>query len=135
MKSAFKGRGYVYYLQYHVVWCVKKCREVLDETTEQKLTVILNKISEDNNFKILSVKCNRYYVHLVIECTPQNYIPDVIKALKGVSARLLIKELGEDLRKKLPEGHLWNPNYFIATISENTEEQLKIYIENQKINS
>jgi len=29
-------------------------------------------------------------------------------------------------------GHLWNPSYFIATVSENTEEQIKSYIQNQK---
>ena len=29
-------------------------------------------------------------------------------------------------------GHLWNPSYFVATVSENTEEQICQYIENQK---
>lgn len=46
----------------------------------------------------------------------------MIKALKGVSARILMKEYGEELRKKLWGGHLWNPSYFVATVSENTEE-------------
>ena len=29
-------------------------------------------------------------------------------------------------------GHLWNPSYFIATVSENTEQQIIDYIKNQK---
>ena len=29
-------------------------------------------------------------------------------------------------------GHLWNPSYFVATVSENTEEQIRKYIQNQK---
>lgn len=29
-------------------------------------------------------------------------------------------------------GHLWNPSYFVATVSENTEEQIRLYIQNQK---
>ena len=29
-------------------------------------------------------------------------------------------------------GHLWNPSYFVATVSENTEEQVRKYIKNQK---
>lgn len=29
-------------------------------------------------------------------------------------------------------GHLWNPSYFIVTVSENTEEQIINYIKNQK---
>ncbi|MEL0918044.1 transposase, partial [Clostridioides difficile] len=28
--------------------------------------------------------------------------------------------------------HLWNPSYFVATVSENTEEQISKYINNQK---
>ena len=56
----------------------------------------------------------------------------MIKALKGVSARLLMKEFGEELKRKLLGGHLWNPSYFVATVSENTEEQIRKYIQNQK---
>ncbi|MGT3863462.1 transposase [Clostridioides difficile] len=26
----------------------------------------------------------------------------------------------------------WNPSYFVATVSENTEEQIRKYINNQK---
>ena len=56
----------------------------------------------------------------------------MIKALKGVSARLLMKEYGDELKKQLWGGHLWNPSYYVATVSENTESQIKKYIQNQK---
>ena len=46
--------------------------------------------------------------------------------------RLLMKEFGEELKKKLWGGDLWNPSYFVATVSENTEEQIRKYIQNQK---
>ena len=55
-----------------------------------------------------------------------------MKALKGVSARILMKEYGIIIKKNLWGGHLWNPSYFVATVSENTEEQIKIYINSQK---
>ncbi len=28
------------------------------------------------------------------------------------------------IKEKTVGGHLWNPSYFIATVSENTEEQI-----------
>lgn len=62
----------------------------------------------------------------------QHYIPDMIKALKGVSARLLVKKYGEYINEMLWGGYLWNPSYFIATVSENTEMQIREYIQNQK---
>ena len=43
-----------------------------------------------------------------------------------------MKKFGEVLRKKLLGGHWWNPSYFVATVSENTEEQIRNYIRNQK---
>lgn len=126
------GRGYVYSIQYHIVWCVKYRRKILTPEIEKDLIEILNKIAKDNNFEILECNGDLDHVHLLINCSPQHYIPDMIKALKGVSARLLMKKYGEYINERIWCGHLWNPSYFIATVSENTEEQIRIYIQNQK---
>ena len=126
------GRGYIYSLQYHVVWCVKYRRKIITEQIEKSLFEILTKIAKDNNFSILEYNTDKDHVHLLIDCSPQNYIPDMLKALKGVSARLLMKKYGNELRKQLWGGHLWNPSYFIATVSENTEQQVRDYIKKQK---
>ena len=127
------GRGYVYSIQYHIVWCVKYRHKILTPKIEKRLYEILNKIAEDNNFQILECNGDLDHIHLLINCSPQHYIPDMIKALKGVSARLLMREYEEELKKKLWGGHLWNPSYFVATVSENTEEQIRKYIQNQKV--
>ena len=126
------GRGYVYSIQYHIVWYVKYRQKVLTPKIEKRLYEILNKIAEDNSFQILECNGDLDHIHLLINCSPQHYIPDMIKALKGVSARLLMKEYEEELKKKLWGGHLWNPSYFVATVSEDIEEQIRKYIQNQK---
>ena len=126
------GRGYIYSIQYHIVWCVKYRYPVLTDVIEQDLINLLYKIAKDNNFQILECNGDKDHIHLLINCSPQHYIPDMIKALKGVSARLLMKQHGEELKKKLYGGHLWNPSYFVATVSENTEEQIRKYIQEQK---
>lgn len=127
-----QGRGYVYSIQYHIVWCVKYRKKILIPKIENKLIEMLNKIANDNNFQILECNGDLDHIHLLVNCSPQHYIPDMIKALKGVSARLLIKEYGNELKKQLWGGHLWNPSYFIATVSENTETQIRNYIKSQK---
>lgn len=132
MANVNKGRGYVYSIQYHIVWCVKYRHKVLTTSIEKRLYEILNKIAIDNSFTILEINGEQDHVHLLIECPPQHYIPDIIKALKGISARLLMKEYESIFKKKLWGGHLWNPSYFIATVSENTEEQIRNYIKSQK---
>ncbi len=126
------GRGYVYSLQYHIVWCVKYRHKILEDEIESSLNNILCKIAQDNGFQIIELNINKDHVHLLISCSPQHYIPNILKSLKGVSARLLMKQYGNTLKKKLWGGHLWNPSYFIATVSENTKQQIVEYIRNQK---
>lgn len=126
------GRGYVYSLQYHVVWCVKYRRKILTPDIEASLMAIIHKIAKDNGFEILEANTDKDHIHLLISCSPQHYIPNIMKALKGVSARLLMKEYGCSLKSKLWGGHLWNPSYFVATVSENTEAQIREYIQRQK---
>ena len=127
-----KGRGYVYAIQYHVVWCVKYRRKIITPQIEKSLFVILTKLAADSGFTIAEFNTDLDHVHLLLECSPQHYIPNIIKGLKGVSARLLMKKYGDNLRKKLWGGHLWNPSYFVATVSEQTEEQIRRYIQSQK---
>ncbi|QAV27123.1 IS200/IS605 family transposase [Neobacillus thermocopriae] len=131
MAQIHYGRGYVYSIQYHVVWCVKYRRKILTDKIEQRLVDILHKIAAENGFVIQEINGDLDHIHLLIECSPQHYIPDMIKALKGVSARLLFKQYPE-LKKQLWGGHLWNPSYFVATVSENTEEQIRNYIHSRK---
>ena len=101
--------------------------------TQRALAVgVSGKIANDNEFSIIEINTDLDHIHLLIDCKPQHYIPNIIKALKGVSARLLMLEYGDELKMKLWGGHLWNPSYFIATVSENTEEQIRNYIKSQK---
>ncbi len=124
---------YVYSIQYHIVWCTKYRHKIITAEIEKRLLEIIYKIAEDNKFEIIECNTDEDYIHLLINCSPQHYIPNIMKALKGVSARTLMKEFGVDLKKKLWGGHLWNPSYFVATVSENTEEQIVKYIQNQKV--
>lgn len=126
------GRGYVYTIQYHIVWCTKYRHKILLGEIETSLREIIEKIADDNKFRIEEMETDLDHIHLLIDCSPQHYIPNIIKALKGVSARMLFK-VHPEIKKKLWGGHLWNPSYFIATVSENTEEQIRTYIRNQKI--
>ena len=132
MAEVKQGRGYVYSIQYHIVWCVKYRQKVLLGDIDKKLKEILNQIATDNGFTISEIESDCDHVHLLIDCNPQHSIPNIIKALKGVSARLLFKEFPQ-LKKKLWEGNLWNPSYFVATVSEHTEAQIRQYIQNQKV--
>ena len=50
MSEIKTGRGYVYSIQYHIVWCIKYRHKILTSKIEKSLIEILNKIAEDNEY-------------------------------------------------------------------------------------
>ena len=128
-----KGRGYVYAI-HHIVWSTKYRKNILNGNLELRLKGILSEQSEVHDFEIVTMETDSEHVHLLIECSPQHYIPNMMKALKGNLARFLFKEFPE-LKKTLWGGNLWNPSYFICTVSDQTEDMIKKYIsEQQRVN-
>lgn len=125
------GRGYVYSLRYHIVFCVKYRHKVLINERALRIKDMLYKIAEDRKFEIITMEVMPDHVHLLVDCTPQHYIPDIIKILKGNTARWLFIETPE-LKQELRGGHLWNPSYFVTTISDVSEEVMTNYINSQK---
>ena len=126
------GRGYVYNIQYHIVWCTKYRKPVLTEVIEQALKSSLLQTAAELGVTIAEMECMPDHVHMLVECSPQNFIPDMVKVLKGNSARHIFMAHPE-LKKQLWGGHLWNPSYFVATVSDNTRAQVQEYIASQKI--
>ena len=125
------GRGYVYDIQYHIVWCTKYRKPVLFDKVEQTLKASLLQTASDIGITIAEMECMPDHIHLLADCSPQCFIPDMIKVLKGNSARAIFIAHPE-LKKQLWGGHLWNPSYFVATVSDNTRQHVQEYIASQK---
>ena len=79
----------MYSIQYHIVWCVKYRRKVLIDDIEKTLKELLIEISNENNIKIVEMETNLDHIHILIECSPQHFIPNILKIFKGISARKL----------------------------------------------
>lgn len=133
LEKVNKGRGYVYCLHYHIVWCVKYRNKILTGDVDANLKQIVLDIAADNDITVLEMATDRDHIHLLVSCKPQHDIPSIMKVFKGASARRLFQKHPE-LKQSLWGGHMWNPSYFIATASDNTEDQIRHYIQNQQIN-
>jgi len=125
------GRGYVYDLYYHIVWCVKYRHKILLNDIKDDSIDIIKNICINNNYELVAINIDLDYVHLFIGLSPQDSIPVVMKTLKGVSARLLNSKHKNELSKVLYGGHIWSPSYYIATTSDNIMDNIKEYILNQ----
>lgn len=130
-KDVTHGRGYVYSLQYHIVWVTKYRKPIFigDIKIDMKNYLLYTLKSLDMN--VIAIEIMSDHIHLLVNCKPQLRLSDAIKILKGNTARWLFLKYPE-IKKQLWGGHLWNPSYFVATVSDRTLEQIEHYINNQK---
>ena len=125
------GRGYVYSLQYHLVWCTKYRKKVLKDGIDTECKKMLQDLAEEYKFQILAMEVMPDHIHLLVNCKPQFYVSDMIKIMKGNLARRMFL-VHPELKNELWGGHLWNPSYCAITVSDRSREQVLAYIEGQK---
>lgn len=126
------GRGYVYSLQYHIVWVTKYRKPVFTGEIRDDVIRYLKETLDRLDMKLTAMEVMPDHIHLLVDCSPQHRLSDAIKILKGNTARWLFLEHPE-IKSSLWGGHLWNPSYFVATVSDRSYDQVRTYIETQKI--
>ena len=119
----------VYRCTYHVVWCPKYRRPVIDGDTDQRLKQIIRQVCAEKDAPIIKLETMPDHVRLLVTCDPQYGIHRLVKTIKGRSSRLLHQEF-PSLRSRLPT--LWTNSYLVATVGGPTLEVVKRYVENQR---
>ena len=125
------GRGYVYSLQYHIVWCTKYRKKILVNGIDEEIKEYLNHMAKEYSFSIIAMEVMPDHIHLLVDCQQQFVPSDMHKILEGHTDRWL-RMNHPDLKKQLWGGHLWNPSYCIVTVSDRSFDQVKQYIDSQK---
>lgn len=120
----------MYSCKYHIIWCPKYRRPVLDDGIDTRLIEILRAVAAEHQAEIIELEVMPDHVHLLVEVDPQYGIHRLVKNLKGVSSRLLRAEF-PSLKSRLPT--LWTNSYFVCTVGGAPLEVIKQYIENQRI--
>lgn len=118
----------VWACNYHVVFCTKYRRDVLDDAVSTRFKEIANKLSKEFNFEILQMEVMPDHVHMLMSVDPQFGIHRVVKRIKGRTSRILREEF-RPCRTRIPT--LWTNSYFVSTVGGAPLEAVKAYIENQ----
>lgn len=125
-------KGYVYNLTYHLAWCTMERQAVFtNDLRRDVLRDILFGIAADKEFEIQKLAIEADHVHLVISCRPQHCLSDLIKSLKGGSAKKLQIRLPE-LQGDLQDSHIWDASYLIIAGDPDISEVLQEYIATQE---
>lgn len=132
MERYIRARTCVYNMHYHIIWCVKYRRKVLDENIQHRLYELLKEIGKDKGFVVVKSKVEEEdHVHCFVSAPPKLSVTQIVKYLKGISGHALLEEF-PGLHQYLWKGQLWNGSYFCETIGSTSEENVLNYIERQK---
>lgn len=119
----------VFSCQYHVIFCPKYRRSVLNGKIADRLKEIIKEKQGAFGYEILDMEVMPDHVHLLIDVDPKIGIYHVVTQIKGYTSKTLRSEFPE-LKKRLPT--LWTHSKFISTVGAVTLEVVKRYIEEQK---
>lgn len=129
MDEIRSNNNVVYRCTYHVVWCPKYRRNVIDGDVDTRLKQIIREVCAERDAPILELETMPDHVHLLVTCDPQYGIHRLVKGIKGRSSRLLRQEF-PSLKSRMPT--LWTNSYFVATVGGATLAVIKEYVESQR---
>ena len=124
-----RNSGCVYNIKYHLVWCPKYRRKVLNEVIATRLKELLYEKAKELEINIEAIEIMPDHVHLFITGYPNEAVQHIVNQLKGCTSRILRQEFKE-LRTRLPV--LWSRSYYVGTVGYVSEAAVRKYIENQK---
>lgn len=116
---------------YHVVFCTKYKKNILNHQVVSRLDEILKLKASDINVNIIELHIHDYYVDALISCSPDEInVHKVVKGLKDFSSSVLRNEF-TFIKSSLPS--LWTGSYYITTVGEISKKQAEYYISQQKV--
>jgi putative transposase len=133
VKYVHSGHG-IYLAQYHIVWCTKYRRRILNPGVVSYTRKIILKIVK--SLAGVTVEEMGFddklkdHIHLIMIIPPKFSSSDVIAQIKSQSS--------SQLRKKFPwlakvywrENIVWSPGFFLSTVGVN-EKTIKNYVKFQ----
>ena len=129
MVTVRSNNNIVYRCAYHVVWCPKYRRPVIEGAVDERLKQIIREVCAERECNLIELETMPDHVHLLVECDPQYGIHRLVKQIKGRSSRVLRQEF-DSLRSRLPT--LWTNSYFVATVGGAPLGIIKQYMANQR---
>ena len=123
--------GYVYNFNFHLVFVTKYRRKIFD--TQEKVNTmkaILQRQATISKVTVSQLEVMPDHVHMLISFKPKYAPSNIVKNLKGASARIWFKQYPET-KQLLWGGHLWSPSYYMGTLGDMSKEVVEKYIESQ----
>jgi putative transposase len=120
----------IYSCQYHVIFCPKYRRAVLEGEIAERLKQLIHNKQKEYGYAVLDMEIMPDHVHMLLDAVdPSKSIVTIVNMIKGYTSHELRNEY-PSLKSRLPT--LWTHSKFISSVGSVTLEVVKKYIEEQK---
>ena len=131
MQNVRKGSHSIHQLHVHLVWSTKYRYEVLRGDIQIRCRDLIRQTCDILDIQILKGVVSKDHIHLHISYPPKLRVSDIMKRLKGRSAKILLLEYSE-LKKRYWGGHLWGIGYGAWSTGNITDEMIQEYLNHHK---
>jgi putative transposase len=121
----------VHNLTVHVVWTTKYRYKVLQGDVQIRCRDIIRQVCNAHDVRILKGVESSDHIHLHVSYSPKLSISDIVRRIKGRSARILLQEYTE-LKKRYWGGHFWGIGYGAWSSGNITDEMINEYLEHHR---
>lgn len=118
----------VFNLGYHIIWCPKYRRRILQWGIDERLKILLVEKAAAMGCRIEKMEVMPDHVHIFIKARPTLALDELVQGLKGYTSFVLRQEYRWLRKMKC----LWSPSYYVESIGHISEETVRRYIEEQK---
>ena len=130
--GAIYERNYIYNFHYHLIWVTKYRHPIFTtKALVNEMKDILIRVASLSEVTIEEMEVMPEHVHLLISFKPKFAPTEIVKNLKGSSARIFFKHHPEIRDSKFWSGHLWSHSYYMSTLGNMSKEVVEQYIRNQ----
>ncbi len=110
MKQQRAGSHSVHNVQLHLVWSTKYRYQVLTGEVQLRCRELIRQTCNTLDVQILKGVVSKDHIHLHVSYLPWLSVSELVKRLKGRSAKLLLAEYPE-LKRRYWGGHFWGIGY------------------------
>jgi putative transposase len=127
-----RGRTCVFRIQAHLVFVTKRRRGVLTAQALVKMEGVMREACASAEAKLVKFNGEDDHVHLLVDYPPKLSLSVLVNRLKGLSSRILRRDLPNLGYHKALRWSLWSPSWFGVSCGGAPLEVIKAYIDGQR---
>ena len=122
-----------YLLIVHLIFVTEYRKQLLVKYGDE-IKIILEDVSKEKNFKIVTMEVDKDHIHLLVNYSPILSVVEMVRHLKQISTYRIWRQNNNhlDLSKQFwKEKTFWSDGYFACSIGNISKETIEKYIQNQ----